>query len=160
MDQQATGLLRDVMSRFPTGVTVVAACAPDAVPWGLTVNSFASLSLDPPLILVCIQRDRVSLQKLLDAERFAVSVLASHQAEVARRFSREPPEGRFNDVAWRVAAGGSPVLEEVAAWFECSLDQVLPGGDHSILVGRVEDSGSSEKEALLFYDGTYRAAGP
>ena len=158
MDQHDAGPLREVMSRFPTGVTVVAACVPESVPWGLTVNSLTSVSLDPPLVLVCIQREATSHQKLVDADRFGVSILAAHQARVARRFSSEPAEGRFDEVAWRVAEGGSPVLDEAAAWLECSIEQVLPGGDHSILVGRVLSSGTSEKEALLFYAGDYGAA--
>jgi flavin reductase (DIM6/NTAB) family NADH-FMN oxidoreductase RutF len=158
MDQQVGARFRDVMGRFPTGVTVVAACLPGSEPWGLTVNSFTSVSLDPPLVLVCIQKDGQSHQRLLDTEWFAVSILAAEQAEIARRFSSEPTGNRFEDVKWSEAGRGSPILDDAAAWLECSIQEVMPGGDHSIVIGRVESWGTSERGALLFYSGEYKAA--
>ena len=143
------------MGRFPTGVAVVSARADESALWGLTVNSFTSVSLEPPLILVCIDRAAASHDKLIAAETFAVSMLAEDQADVARRFAAEPAETRFEEIAWRKASDGSPVLDGAAAWLECVTCEVIPGGDHSIVLGRVTASGSSDRGALLFFGGAY-----
>ena len=155
MSQPDSGQFREVMGRFPTGVAVVSARADGSTVWGLTVNSFTSVSLEPPLILVCIDRGAASHDKLIAAETFAISMLAEDQADIARRFAAEPVETRFEDVAWRNASDGSPVLEGAAAWLECLTSGVMPGGDHSIVLGRVIASGSSDRGALLFFRGDY-----
>ena len=155
MSQPDSGQFREVMGRFPTGVAVVSARADGSTVWGLTVNSFTSVSLEPPLILVCIDRGAASHDKLIAAETFAISMLAEDQADIARRFAAEPVETRFEDVAWRNASDGSPVLEGAAAWLECLTSGVMPGGDHSIVLGRVIVSGSSDRGALLFFRGDY-----
>ena len=123
--------------------------------WGVTVSSFTSVSLEPPLILVCIDGGAASHDRLIAAETFAVSILAEHQADVAKRFAAEPAETRFDDVAWGRASDGSPVLHEVAAWLECVTSEVMPGGDHSIVLGRVMASGASDRGPLLFFRGDY-----
>jgi flavin reductase (DIM6/NTAB) family NADH-FMN oxidoreductase RutF len=155
MNQPDSRQFREVMSRFPTGVTVVSARASGPAFWGLTVNSFTSVSLDPPLILVCIDRESASHDKLVAAETFAVSVLAEDQADIATRFAAEPAETRFEQVAWHEASRGSPVLDGAAAWLECASSGVMPGGDHSIVLGRVIASGASDNRALLFFKGDY-----
>ena len=134
---------------------MVSARADESALWGLTVNSFTSVSLEPPLILVCIDRAAASHDKLIAAETFAVSMLAEDQADVARRFAAEPAETRFEEIAWRKASDGSPVLDGAAAWLECVTSEVIPGGDHSIVLGRVIASGSSDRAALLFFGGDY-----
>ena len=144
------------MSRFPTGVTVVAARSGDAAaPFGLTVNSFTSVSLDPPLVLVCIHRRAGSHDRLLEARTFAISVLAVDQGELAKRFAFGPAGDRFEGVVWNEAPAGSPVLDGAVAWLECSIDEVMPGGDHSIVLASVGASASSGGEALAFYHGEY-----
>lgn len=141
------------MSVYPTGVTVVAASDPDGSPYGLTVNSFTSLSLEPPLVLVCIGRTSTSHARLVAAPSFTVNVLAADQEEVASRFSRDPSEGRFDEIEWGRADSGSPVLAGVAAWLDCSVHEILAGGDHSIVVGRVHRSAVFDRPALLFHRG-------
>ncbi len=157
--EEADASLREVMSVYPTGVTVVAGNDADGSPYGLTVNSFTSLSLDPPLVLVCIGHTSTSHPRLVAASSFTVNVLAADQEEVAVRFSRDPSDGRFDDIGWRPSASGAPVLEGVAAWLDCSAYEILEGGDHSIVVGRVERSVVTDRPALLFHRGRLGSTG-
>ncbi|MBT6888396.1 MAG: flavin reductase family protein [Gemmatimonadales bacterium] len=143
------------MSRFPTGVTVVAAVTADGTPRGLTVNAFTSVSLDPPLVLVCIDRKASSHDPLIAAGAFCVTILASDQADVAQRFAGDPAVGRFDNVKWMMSEGGNPVLSDGAAWLDCVLERIVDAGDHSIMIGRVTASGTSEQEPLLFYGGSF-----
>lgn len=149
---------RQVMRTFPTGVTVVTTLGDGGRPVGLTVNSFTSVSLDPPLVLVCLDRDSASHDKVIAAGAFVVNILASDQGALAARFANDPSPGRFDAVEWRPGPGGTPVLAGVAAWLSCTLQDVHAGGDHSILVARVADGAVGEGEALAFYEGSYRAA--
>jgi flavin reductase (DIM6/NTAB) family NADH-FMN oxidoreductase RutF len=148
---------RKLMGSFPTGVTVVSARGPAGEPRGLTVNSFASVSLDPPLVLVCIDRASASHDLILAAGSFTVSVLASDQQQLAGRFAVEPAHVRFEEVAWWVAPNGGPVVSGSASWLACTLREAHRGGDHTILVGLVEDGGTGEADALLFYRGSFGA---
>lgn len=145
------------MGAFPTGVTVVTSVLADGSAVGLTVNSFTSVSLDPPLVLVCVGRDSGSHDPLLTAGGFTVNILARDQASLAARFATDPGAERFDGVAWEPGPTGHPVLAGAAAWVACSLEAVHPGGDHSILVGRVEAHGGPEGESLVFYRGGYAA---
>jgi flavin reductase (DIM6/NTAB) family NADH-FMN oxidoreductase RutF len=147
------------MRRFPTGVTIVAVADHAGEPWGLTVSSFTSVSLDPPLVLVCIDRSSDTHDKLLDAEGFGVSVLSAAQAGVASRFAVDPSRGRFDDVAWRRGPDGHPVLEGASAWLECSIHEVLGGGDHSIILGRVKSSGVSAEPSMVYHEGAFGSVG-
>lgn len=151
--EEAEASLREVMSVYPTGVTVVASRDADGSPYGLTVNSFTSVSLDPPLVLVCIGHASTSHARLVAAPAFTVNVLAAEQEEVAVRFASEPSGGRFDDVGWTTSSSGAPLIEGAAAWLECSTYEVLSGGDHSIVIGKVERSGVSDRPALLFHRG-------
>lgn len=153
LNREADASLREVMAAYPTGVTVVAGVDADGNPYGLTVNSFTSVSLDPPLILVCIGHTSTSHARLTSAPAFTVNVLSAGQLEVAERFAVEPSEGRFDDIDWSPAASGAPVIEGSAAWLECSTHEVLRGGDHSIVVGRVERSSVTDRRALMFHRG-------
>lgn len=145
--------LRTVMASFPTGVTVVAAQTGDGHPIGLTVNSFTSVSLEPPLVLVCISHDSSSHDPIVDAGGFAISVLSAEQRGVAGRFAARPPEGRFAEVEWREAPSGHPIIVGASAWLDCTLQEVLPAGDHSILLARVDATGSEDTPALVFHRG-------
>lgn len=151
-------VFRQVMRTFPTGVTVVTTVGDGGRPLGLTVNAFTSVSLDPPLVLVCLDRDSASHDKVIAARAFIVNILASDQGALAVRFANDPSAGRFDGVQWRPNPGGTPILEGVAAWLSCTLEDVHAGGDHSILVARVDDGAVGEGEALAFYDGSYRTA--
>lgn len=153
MDPTTDPSLRQVMAEYPTGITVVAACDDRGEPYGLTVNSFTSVSLDPPLVLVCIGRASSWHGHFVSGGGFSINLLSASQEEIAVRFSSEPSEGRFHGIAWERSPSGCPVLEDAVAWLDCSLDEVLSGGDHSILVGRVEASGLSNRPSLLFHRG-------
>jgi flavin reductase (DIM6/NTAB) family NADH-FMN oxidoreductase RutF len=145
------------MASYPTGVTVVAARDVTGAPVGLTVNSFTSVSLEPPLVLVCIDRGAQSHDPLVAYGSFAVSILAASQAEVARRFAARPSVGRFEGISWQAAPSGSPVLAGAAAWLDCDLHEVLAAGDHTILLGRARAAWTSDTPALLFHRGTLRS---
>jgi flavin reductase (DIM6/NTAB) family NADH-FMN oxidoreductase RutF len=146
---------RRMMGRFPTGVTVVAARNVDGEPYGLTVNSFTSVSLDPPLVLVCIDRKANSHDPLLASDTFAVSILAAHQADIAARFADAPSDERFHDLPWEAGPNGDPILEGAAAWVACSVWESHGAGDHTILVGRVESLGEGDADALVFHRSRY-----
>lgn len=149
------------MGRFPTGVTVVTARDGEGVPVGLTVSAFASVSLDPPLVLVCIDRASQSHDLLLSAGSFAVNVLSAAQGALARRFASDPSEGRFDGVAWSGGPGEAPVLEGVSAWLACAVEAAHEAGDHTIVVGRVDEAGVGTEEALAYYRGAFTTlAGP
>lgn len=150
---------RTVMRRFPTGVTVVAVADAAGTPWGLTVSSFTSVSLDPPLILVCIDRNSETHDRLLAADGFTVNVLSAGQTGAALRFASDPAEGRFDDVAWTRGSGGHPILTDASAWLQCDVHEVLSGGDHSIIVGRVHGTGVGEGPSMVYHDGAFGSAG-
>jgi 3-hydroxy-9,10-secoandrosta-1,3,5(10)-triene-9,17-dione monooxygenase reductase component len=128
--------LRDAMSGFPTGVTVVTASGP-AGPAGATANAVASLSLEPPLVLACLDLGSRTLVAVEHAGRFGVNVLAADQAALAHRFStKDPHPEKWDGVPWREEAG-SPRIESVLIWLGCELRDVHDGGDHSIVTGHV-----------------------
>lgn len=153
MDGKPT--LREVMGSYPTGVTIVSTVDQSGDPVGLTVNSFTSLSLDPPLVLVCIGRSSRSHDRLVKGSHFSVNVLSSDQSELAIRFATDPPDGRFDSVDWHRGPSGSPIFRESTATLECSVHGVLDGGDHSILVGRVDAAVLSDRPALIYHRGRF-----
>jgi len=148
---------RRVMRCFPTGVTVVAVTDPSGDPWGLTVSSFTSVSLDPPLILVCIDRASDTHDRIAEASGFGVSVLSKGQSTVASRFAVDPAEGRFEHVPWRLGVAGHPVIDGSAAWLQCDLYEVLPGGDHSIILGEVRATGVTREPPMVYHEGAFCA---
>ena len=158
-DESAELSLRTVMSCFPTGVTIVATRDADGQPRGLTVNSFTSVSLDPPLVLVCINRHANSHDPLLAAGGFAVSILSAGQAEIAGRFAKRPSEGRFEGVEWRPAPSGSPVLAGSTAWLDCVVHEVVTAGDHTLILARAVSGEWTEEPALLFHRGVLGPVG-
>lgn len=147
---------RDALGCFATGVTVVTAMCPDGSPIGLTANSFTSVSLDPPLLLVCIANGAGSAPFLRDAERFAVNVLQIGQQPTSNRFAGKG-EDRFGLTPWEVGEYGTPVLTGSLSSFECARDAVHDGGDHFILVGRVLKAiFEPRRDPLLYFRGKYR----
>ena len=149
--------LRQVLGRFVTGVTVVTALDKGGAPVGLTVNSFNSVSLDPPLILWSIDRRGSFYQAFAEAERFAVNVLGAGQRELAKKFAGAPL-GRFDGVAFDDGVAGIPLLKDCIAWFECRTRTRVDGGDHLILVGEVEKFAQNPGQELLFFAGQYGVA--
>ncbi|MFJ9519446.1 flavin reductase family protein [Kitasatospora sp. NPDC101801] len=157
-----TQLFRQVAGRFATGVTVVTTRAADG-PFGMTANSFATVSLDPRLVLVCIgERARIR-EHLLDTGSFAVTVLSSGQQATARRFadpSRPSGTAAFADDAWAPGpVTGNPVLLDGAGWFDCAVRDIHPAGDHSIVVGEVRAlSPLPAEQPLIFAGGGFLTA--
>jgi flavin reductase (DIM6/NTAB) family NADH-FMN oxidoreductase RutF len=154
-----TALLRRAFGSFATGVIVVTVGGGD--PHGMTANSFTSVSLDPPLLLLCVARDAIMHGCLQRAAGFGVSVLAADQADVARHFAdRRRPLGRaqFDPVDWLAGPlTGAPLMIDALAHFECELWRTYDGGDHTIYLGRLlsVDRGPAD-DALLFLHGTFR----
>ncbi|HMF67979.1 MAG TPA: flavin reductase family protein [Phyllobacterium sp.] len=149
--------LRDAFGAFLTGVTVVTTYSQDEEPIGFTANSFTSVSLDPPLLLVCLARTSRNFETLTNANGFAVNILSEGQKEVSNTFAR-PVENRFAQVDWQKGPHGSPVFSDVAAWFDCSLHKITDGGDHVILIGKVEAFANGLANGLGYARGTYFTA--
>lgn len=146
--------LRDAFGAFPTGVTVVTAHDPAGRPVGFTANSFTSVSLDPPLLLVCLAKTSRNFETMTGAGKFAVNILSETQKDVSNTFAR-PIEDRFAAVEWRKGPEGSPIFADVAAWFDCSTEQVLEAGDHVIMTGRVKAFDNSGRNGLGYARGSY-----
>lgn len=151
--------LRHALGRFATGVTIVTTREKDGQSAGVTVNSFASLSLDPPLVLWSLKCDSRSLDRFRNAGGFAVNVLAGHQSDLARRFSSGQSD-RFEGVACSEGDLGMPLLHDALAWFECSTISEHEAGDHVLFVGEVVSYKYADDQPLLYYRGDFaRLAG-
>jgi len=147
---------RTALGRFATGVTVVTTAAPDGAPIGLTVSSFNSVSLDPPLVLWSLSLRSSSLSVFEHCERYVVNVLSAEQIALARRFATGNTRERFNGLPQRQAPGGTPMLDEYcAAWFECRNRSRYVEGDHVIMVGEVERCGHTGEAPLVFHAGGF-----
>lgn len=144
------------MGNFATGVTVVASRTPEGVPCGLTVNSLSSVSLDPCLILVALDKLASSHDHIIQSGVFAVSVLSEQQGDVADRFAGGERTSRFSGTPSRVEGTGSPILDGALAWFDCHIREVHEGGDHSIVIGEVVACDSAQGEPLIFFASEYR----
>ena len=148
--------LRDALGSFATGVTVVTCIDEQERPFGLTVNSFTAVSLDPPLLLVCIAKRARCASALADAPFFAVNVLQTGQQPASIRFSTRD-EDRFGTTPWSIGETGAPLLMDSLAVFECERHSVHDGGDHDILTGRlVRASFDPNMDPLLYFRGRYR----
>ena len=145
---------REVIGSFATGVCIVTAHGDDG-PAGLTTNAVSSLSLDPLLLLVCFDNGARTLPVVAEGERFGVNVLAKGQAELARLFASKTPEHeKFAEVPHSVH-DGIPVIEGVLAWVGCTLQELIPGGDHTIGIGAVTAAEKGRGEPLIWYRGSY-----
>jgi flavin reductase len=152
-----TRLFRSVMGRFATGVTVVTTCK-GTEHHGITVNAFSSVSLDPPLVLICIDRSSHVHDILIESGIFAVNFLAEDQENLSNCFAGHS-EHRYRDfcgATFHSAATGAPVLDGTLGYVDCRVVDVFPGGDHSIVVGKVEalETGPNE-DPLLYYRSSY-----
>lgn len=146
--------LRDTFGSFMTGVTIVTTSTEDGSPLGFTANSFSSVSLDPALLLVSIAKTSSNYAAFAETQHFAVNILAESQKDVSNIFARPSPD-RFANVVWRMSSNQSPILDEVSAWFDCTVHQVVDAGDHAILIGKIEDFGSTGYAGLGYYRGAY-----
>ncbi|RCW44554.1 3-hydroxy-9,10-secoandrosta-1,3,5(10)-triene-9,17-dione monooxygenase reductase component [Halopolyspora algeriensis] len=145
---------RQVLGHFCTGVTVVTAAGDDE-PVGFACQSFAALSLEPPLILFCPSRHSRTWPVIERAGNFCVNVLSDAQREVSTVFGRGGAD-KFAEVRWSTAPSGAPLLEGVLTWIDCSVETVHDAGDHFVVIGRVRALGEySDERPLLFYRGAY-----
>lgn len=147
---------RRTLGQFATGVTVVTTSTENG-PVGMAVNSFAAVSLDPPLVSWSIRNESKNLKSFTEGNHFAISVLAADQVEVCSIFGR-PQDGQFDLVPWSKSVHGDPLIGQALAHFECTVEEVVPGGDHQILIGRVQKFTRFSGEPLLFAQGQYKAA--
>ncbi len=145
---------RSVLGRFASGVTVVTSLDEEGKDHGMTVSAFCSLSLDPPLVLVCIDHSASMFDSLATANEFIVNILSERQEPLARRFSGPHPN-RFDRIGYTRSASGIAILDDVLGYLECKRIAAHEGGDHCIYVGQVEDASSSEGRPLLYYRGGY-----
>lgn len=150
---------RRTLGHFCTGVTVIAAVH-DGVPVGFACQSFAALSLDPPLVLFCPGKMSHTWPLIEAAGSFCVNVLAHSQRDVSAVFGRAGTD-KFTATGWQPAPSGAPLLDDVLTWIDCTVERVVDGGDHWIVVGRVLALGEpNEARPLLFYRGAYTATEP
>lgn len=149
-------LLRDALGEFATGVTVITARTASGQAVGVTINSFASVSLEPPLVLWSLGLTSPTLAAFESCRHYAVNVLAADQEEFSQRFSQSLDD-RFAGIEMKVGAGGTPILPGCCAWFECRNEMRYSGGDHLIFVGYVESFRREERAPLIFHGGRYRA---
>lgn len=145
---------RQLLGRFATGVAVITADDSNGNPAGMTANSLASVSLNPPLISLCIDHTADMHGTLGQATRFTVNILASNQEAISRRFAEQGTR-RFEGIGFSRSDRGGIVLDGVLAHIECERMAEYPTGDHSIYVGRVVGGSTSEGEPLLYYRGGY-----
>lgn len=145
--------LRNALGGFVTGVTVVTTEI-DGERCGFTANSFCSVSLDPPLVLVCIGKTSSNFSKFQEADHFCINVLAEAQRDVSQQFATSGVD-RFEGIACETGALGSPVIPDSLSWFECAMHDRFDAGDHEILVGRVEDYGYGTQSPLAYFRGNY-----
>jgi len=149
---------RRILGKFATGVTVASTKIGEET-WGMTANAVTSLSLDPPLVILCIQKDSQSLDKFSDGGCFALNILAADQQEISDRFAFKGPKD-FSSLDTKTAETGAPILNGSLGWIDCKLKEILPGGDHDIFIGEIVAGEAPEDGApLLYYDGKYAKLG-
>jgi flavin reductase (DIM6/NTAB) family NADH-FMN oxidoreductase RutF len=157
-DPTTPDAFRRAMAALPTGVTVVSAAGPDG-PAGATANAVSSLSIEPMLMLACLDRGSRTLLAVQAANRFGVSVLHAGQEEIARAFATKAPVAdKWEGIAWG-ERDGIPAIEDALVWVACDLRDVIAGGDHVIVTGEVCDLATAAGDPLVFHGGGYRPLG-
>lgn len=147
---------RRALSKFASGVTVVTLRDKDKKPHGITVSAFSSVSLDPPLILVCIEKNAVSHNAFHESERFVVNILSERQAEHSNQFASQIPD-KFINIHHHEGLSGIPVLKDSLVNLECKLVNTLDAGDHTIFIGEIENTHIGDGKPLVYYAGDYRS---
>lgn len=148
---------RNVLGHFPTGVTVVTGLDAAGRPHGITIGSFVSVSLDPPLVGFLPGKNSRSWPAIAESGSFCVNILGAGQDELCWRFAKEPTEGesKFDGVEWKPASSGSPILPGVIGWIDCSVETAVEAGDHLFVEGRVQamEHASDVDNAMIFFRG-------
>ena len=153
--QTDTRALRNALGRFATGVAIVTAIDPDGQPIGLTVNSFSAVSLEPALVLWCLDNNSHNLSCFRNATHHAINILSVDQEDLSNRFATWPVD-RFAGLQWQTGAGGAPLFDGCFATFEVANETIHAAGDHTIFVSRVEKfSEIADLAPLLFHAGQY-----
>jgi flavin reductase (DIM6/NTAB) family NADH-FMN oxidoreductase RutF len=150
---------RRACGRFSTGVAIASVMDSQGAPHGLTVSSFTSVSLDPPLILICLGHEVTSIDIFRKASHFAINILAEDQRDLSTRFARKGHD-RFDGLEWRRGESGAPLLAGVLAEIECALYQRVPAGDHDILIGEMLSVRVHRGEPLVYFASRYRRLAP
>lgn len=148
--------LRQVMGHFATGVTVITTRSGAGELHGLTANAFSSLSLAPPLVLICVDKKAESYPCFDESKVFTINVLADEQESLSRKFAVSGGD-KFQGVAYRLGANGAPILQGTLAHIECQVANSCDGGDHTIYIGEVQEAETREGKPLLFFRGGYRS---
>jgi len=148
-------LFRRVCGKYATGITVLTVLDASAGPQGMTANSFTSVSLDPPMILVCIDRKASILSFFAAGTRFAINVLHEDQKELSTCFARKGLD-RFDGVEWSPGQNGSPILPDVLATLECSVAQMVEAGDHVVVIGEVFHATWRDGQPLIYFNSSYQ----
>ena len=148
-------LFRKTCGRFATGIAVTTVSGPDGLPYGLTVNSFTSVSAIPPLVLICVDYRSTLLPYFRASASYCVNVLANDQRTLSERFSERIPD-RFEGLIWTPGELGAPVLADCLASMECSVAQTIEAGDHAVFIAEVIRAKYRDGEPLLYYGSDYR----
>lgn len=144
-------LFKEVMGNYPTGVTVVTTVDENNTPLGLTVNSFASVSIDPLLILWSIDKRVSSYESFIKTDKFAVHVLSSDQGDICNLFASKGTD-RFNNCEWNLSEDNLPIISGVSGVLQCKTAKTIEAGDHTILIGEVINIKNESKEPLLYHN--------
>ena len=150
--------LRRVMGHFATGVTVITSFRSSGELHGLTANAFTSVSLIPPLLLICVDKKAESYPCFEESKVFTVNILAHDQEDLSRRFAVSGGN-KFEGVSYRTGANGAPILNGTIGFIECKVAGTFDGGDHTIYLGEIEQAETREAKPLLFFRGGYRELG-
>lgn len=145
---------RKVLGHFPTGVTIVTGIGVDGDPNGLTIGSFASVSLDPPFVGFFAADNSTTWPDIAPSGRYCVNILHANQTELCWRFAKDT-EGRFDGLEWTPSPTGQPILPGVIGWIDCRIEHVYDMGDHDFVLGRVEDLAHADEadDAMIFFRG-------
>ena len=150
---------RRVLGHYPTGVCVITSKCPNGSPIGMSVGSFTSVSLDPPLVAFFPDRSSTTWQKIRETKMFCVNVLGDHQESVSQRFAKSAVN-KFAGLSHRISDLGLSILDTVVAWIDCKLHAVYEAGDHFIVVGDVVSLAADQYAPLLFHRGSYCQLNP
>jgi flavin reductase ActVB len=145
-------------AKFPTGVTIVTVLDAEGSPHGMTASSFTSVSLEPPLVLVCVDHRASVLAHLRRAQYIGINILSENQQELSAHFARQGHD-RFDGVEWLAGHGGVPLIPGVLARFECSIHRMIDAGDHTILIAEVLDAEQTNGRPLVYFGSGYHKLG-
>jgi flavin reductase (DIM6/NTAB) family NADH-FMN oxidoreductase RutF len=146
--------LREFAGCFPTGVAVVTTSDDSGMPHGITISALTSLSLDPPLLLICLSKSSNTLAALRESRRFCINLLASEQAGISKHFASKSPD-KFSSISYSVGELEVPLIDGALAHGECTVHAMHDGGDHTIVVGKVESTMKNGGDPLVYYQARY-----